>query len=111
MKNRQNIRQSIDLVATLHASDTAHDILISDISLGGVRFQLRKDSQPLPLENEVILDVPLFKEIRAQIIWNDDAHHGIEFLECPPCFIRFMESILGHPSFNENNFPATAHNA
>ena len=101
MKNRLDSRQVIDLVATLHTPHSSHDILITDISLGGVRLQLRNGSVPLPFENEVVLDVPLFREIRAQIVWNENNIHGIKFLECPPSFVRFMDTVLGYSHVNE----------
>lgn len=88
-------------MAKLHTRHHCLDILITDISLGGVKLQLRKGIGSLPVEKQVILDIPLFNEIHAVIAWNDDCIHGIKFLECPPALIRFIDSISTQTARNE----------
>lgn len=94
MNKRQNYRQDIDLIATLHTKQSSHNILIKDISIGGLQIQLQNGS--LPAQKEVILDIPIFKEIRAVIAWSNDTSHGIKFLDCPQSVHSFVDNISTH---------------
>jgi hypothetical protein len=99
MNKRQSYRQNIDLIATLHTEDTSHNILVKDMSIGGLQIQLQNTS--LANEQKVILDIPMFRNIPAIIAWNRDTCHGIKFLDCPPSVGRFLESLINFDPMTE----------
>jgi len=94
--NRKHQRQNIDFLASIRTHDCEHEILVKDISMGGMKIQTRQYLQDFSLDNEkeITIHIPFIADVRATICWNCQDTHGLCFKDCPTVLRQFMESVL-----------------
>lgn len=95
-ENRKYHRQKIDFLASIKTQDCEHEILVKDISMGGMKIQTRQHSHGFSLDNEkeITIHIPFIADVKATICWNCDNTHGLCFKDCPAVLRQFMESVL-----------------
>jgi len=95
-ENRKHQRQKIDFLASIRTQDCEHEILVKDISMGGMRIQTRQHLHDVSLnnENEITIHIPFIADVKATLCWNCENTHGLCFKDCPAVLRQFMESVL-----------------
>lgn len=95
-ENRKHQRQKIDFLASIRTQNCEHEILVKDISMGGMKVQSRQSANGLSLgeETEITVHIPFIADVKATLCWNYANTHGLCFKDCPAVLRQFMESIL-----------------
>lgn len=90
-ERRRYARKSVLLRARFHRGRQTVDCLITNISASGARVRVE---QPLDAGGAGTLENERFGMIPGEVVWLDDDHAGLRFLERPQWIARLLATSI-----------------